>query len=56
MLEYMTCMFYFVILESKVDVCPQLLQLFRGTLQHCFAVNLQNCFVDYEPLPDFPSA
>ena len=27
---------------------PHLLQLFRKTLQRCFAVTLQKCFVDYE--------
>ena len=34
----------------------RLLQLFRRTLQHCFAVKLQKCFVDDKTSPDFPLA
>lgn len=32
--------------------CPQLLQSFRTMLQDCFAVKFQQCFVDWETVPE----
>ena len=35
---------------------PNLVQLFRRILPHCFAEKLKKYFVDYKTSPDFPSA
>ena len=43
---------YFFSLLKQIFI----LQLFWRMLEHCFAVKLQKCFVDYESTPDFPSA
>lgn len=46
--------FFFLNVRFKTN--HHLLQLFRRLLQPCFAVNVQECFVDLETSPDFPSA
>lgn len=35
---------------------PHLLQLFSRILQHCFAMRLYKCFLDYKTSPTYQSA
>ena len=45
-------LFFFLCFKTS----PNLVQLFRRILPHCFAEKLKKYFVDYKTSPDFPSA
>ena len=48
--------FFFCCFVSHFKTSLLLLQRFKRKPQHCFAVKLQKCFVDYKTTPDFPLA